>query len=62
MKDYYAALEPHSDKGGYINFAAADDQGRVNANYGASYGRLQQVKAKYDPKNAFRHNQNIVPT
>ena len=61
VKDYYAATAPHSEAGGYINFAAEDDQERVRANYGASYDRLQQIKSKVDPGNMFRHNQNIVP-
>ena len=26
VRDYYAALAPHSDPGGYANFASADDQ------------------------------------
>ena len=61
VKEYYGALAPHSDKGGYINFAAGDDQSRVGASYGKSYDRLRQVKSKYDPGNLFRHNQNIAP-
>lgn len=61
VKDYYAATAPHSEAGGYINFAADDDQDRVRANYGASYDRLQQIKSKVDPSNMFRHNQNIAP-
>jgi hypothetical protein len=61
VKDYYAALAPLSEKGGYINFASADDQDRVSANYGAHFVRLGKVKAKYDPDNMFRHNQNITP-
>jgi FAD/FMN-containing dehydrogenase len=61
VRDYYAATSPHSEAGGYINFAAEDDQDRVRANYGPSYDRLQQIKAKVDPGNMFRHNQNIAP-
>jgi len=61
VKEYYRDLAPHAEEGGYINFAAGDDANRVQANFGRNYGRLRKVKAKYDPKNAFRHNQNIVP-
>jgi FAD/FMN-containing dehydrogenase len=61
VKDYYAATAPHSDAGGYVNFAAADDQDRVRENYGANYDRLVAVKRQYDPDNVFRHNQNIRP-
>jgi FAD/FMN-containing dehydrogenase len=33
---------------------------RVGA-YGPNYDRLAQVKAKYDPTNLFRMNQNVAP-
>ena len=61
VRDYAAALAPHSKEGGYINFMGADDQGRAAANYGANYDRLVEVKTKYDPGNLFHMNQNIVP-
>lgn len=61
VKDYYAAIEPHSAPGGYVNFASSDDQDKVAENYGANYGRLQEVKRRYDPDNLFRLNQNIRP-
>ncbi len=61
VKDYYAALAPHSERGGYINFAAGDDTDRVGANFGMNFDRLREVKKKYDPGNVFRINQNIVP-
>lgn len=61
VKDYYAATAPHSEEGGYVNFAASDDQDRVRANYGANYDRLVEVKRRYDPDNLFHHNQNIKP-
>jgi len=40
-----------------------DDEGseQVVAAYGPNYRRLQQLKAKYDPDNFFRLNQNIQP-
>jgi FAD/FMN-containing dehydrogenase len=61
VKDYYAATAPHSEEGGYVNFAAGDDQDRVRANYGSNYDRLVNVKRQYDPDNLFRVNQNIKP-
>jgi hypothetical protein len=36
-------------------------EGRVQATYGDNYKRLASVKAKYDPRNLFRVNQNIPP-
>ncbi|WP_029431328.1 FAD-binding oxidoreductase [Blastococcus sp. URHD0036] len=61
VKDYYAAIAPHSQPGGYVNFASADDQSRVADNYGSNYSRLLEVKRHYDPGNLFRLNQNIAP-
>jgi len=61
VRGYHAALEPHTSDGGYINFMAGDDQGRIRANYGPNYDRLAQVKKTYDPGNLFRINQNIAP-
>ena len=61
VKDYYAALAPYSERGGYINFAAADDTERVGANFGSNFDQLRKLKAKYDPSNHFRINQNIIP-
>jgi FAD/FMN-containing dehydrogenase len=61
VRDYSAATAPLSDEGGYVNFMASDDQGRVKANYGVNYDRLVAVKRTYDPDNLFRVNQNIQP-
>ena len=61
VKDFYAALAPYSERGGYINFAAADDTDRVGANFGSNFDQLRKLKAKYDPSNRFRINQNILP-
>ncbi|MFF3837843.1 FAD-binding oxidoreductase [Streptomyces sp. NPDC001930] len=61
VRDYYEATAPHSEEGGYINFMADDDQGRIRANYGANYDRLVEAKRTYDPGNLFHLNQNIAP-
>ncbi len=61
VRGYADAIAPHSEEGGYVNFLAADDQGRIEANYGGNYGRLREIKRRYDPDNMFRHNQNIAP-
>ena len=62
VKDYYAAIHPFSgNEGGYINFMADDDAGRVEANYGHHYRRLAEIKTTYDPGNLFHLNQNILP-
>ncbi|MDR7188323.1 FAD/FMN-containing dehydrogenase [Microbacterium sp. BE35] len=61
VKDYYAAIEPFAQPGGYINFASQDDQPKASSNYGANYERLRAVKREYDPDNVFHLNQNIVP-
>jgi FAD/FMN-containing dehydrogenase len=61
VRDYWEAIHPHSEEGGYVNFMAGDDQDRIRDNYGGNYGRLVEVKRRYDPGNLFRMNQNIDP-
>jgi FAD/FMN-containing dehydrogenase len=62
VRGYYDAIHPYSGfEGGYTNFMAEDDMGRVKENYGASYGKLRQVKRTWDPDNVFHLNQNVVP-
>lgn len=61
VRRYYDALGPYSERGGYVNFMAGDDQDRVRVNYGDNYDRLAGIKARYDPDNFFRLNHNIEP-
>lgn len=61
VRDYYEALRPFSEEGGYVNFASGDEQDRVPATYQQNYDRLAAAKKQYDPSNLFRLNQNIVP-
>ncbi len=62
VRDYYAAVAPHSQPGGYINFASSDDQQKAPENYGVNHRRLTEVKRRYDPTNLFHLNQNIPPS
>jgi FAD/FMN-containing dehydrogenase len=61
VRGYYDATAPLSEEGGYVNFMAGDDQGRIKANYKGNYERLVDIKRKYDPDNLFHLNQNIKP-
>ena len=52
-----------SDASAYLNFPGFSEEGEdqlVRA-FGGHYGRLREVKAKYDPDNLFRANLNIRP-
>jgi len=51
-----------SDKGAYVNFINTVGEDELRAAYpGSTLEKLRQVKAKYDPTNLFRLNQNIPP-
>jgi Berberine and berberine like len=48
--------------GVYVNFLDDEPAQRTRAAYGtAAYGRLLEVKRRYDPDNVFRSNHNIDP-
>jgi FAD/FMN-containing dehydrogenase len=52
----------HGDAGAYAGFLADEGEERVRAAYpGATWDRLAEVKATYDPENLFRLNQNVPP-
>lgn len=61
VRDAWETIQPFST-GNYVNFQMADDDAaRTAYAYGNNYGRLQRVKAQYDPDNLFRVNRNIPP-
>jgi hypothetical protein len=60
-RDAWAALEPFSEQGVYVNNLGVEGEDRVRSAYGESYGRLVALKDAYDPTNFFRLNQNIQP-
>jgi len=61
-RDTYAALQPFLGATRYVNYLGNDEAGDpAAAAYGANYGRLRELKAKFDPDNFFRANVNIRP-
>jgi hypothetical protein len=61
-RDFFQEMQPWSAAQVYVNALADDDGGRVVEAYSGNYARLADVKAKYDPGNRFRRNQNIRPS
>ncbi|MEW5976831.1 MAG: FAD-binding oxidoreductase [Acidobacteriota bacterium] len=61
-RDFFEAMRPFSAPGAYLNYMGGDegDNGLKTA-YGAKLARLRALKAKFDPTNLFRMNQNITP-
>ena len=57
----FDAMTPHAIGSVYVNFMPQDETSRVAAAFGVNYPRLAAIKAKYDPQNLFRMNQNIEP-
>jgi FAD/FMN-containing dehydrogenase len=61
-RQLFAETAPHATGGVYVNFMPEDEIDRVASAYGANYARLTALKAKYDPGNLFRLNQNVRPS
>jgi FAD/FMN-containing dehydrogenase len=64
-EEWVAALAREIQRGpeaAYVNFVGDEGPDRVRRAYpGATFERLAEVKARYDPDNLFRLNQNIPP-
>jgi FAD/FMN-containing dehydrogenase len=60
-REFYDATLPFATGGVYVNFLSEGEEDRLAGAYGPNLERLARVKAKYDPSNLFRVNQNIRP-
>jgi FAD/FMN-containing dehydrogenase len=62
-RELFDTMAPHATGGVYVNFMPEDEATRVRTGaYGSNFERLAKAKAKYDPDNLFRLNQNITPS
>ena len=60
-RETYEAVEPFLGTTRYVNYQD-QDAGDIGAQvYGLNYGRLRELKTKYDPENIFHLNLNIPP-
>ena len=58
---YFAEIAPIAS-GVYVNFLDREGEARVREAYPeATYRRLAEVKASWDPENVLSRNQNIAP-
>jgi FAD/FMN-containing dehydrogenase len=60
--DFHNAMAEHATGGVYVNLIADDETSRIPAAYGSNYGRLRELKKRWDPTNLFSSNYNIPPT
>jgi hypothetical protein len=60
VAEYGDALRPWARRA-YVNYIPPSPPQRIREIYGVNYPRLARIKARYDPANLFRSNQNIVP-
>jgi FAD/FMN-containing dehydrogenase len=62
-RETFDAFRPYFADRRWLNYFSDDDgSDAVRAAYGPNYGRLVEVKRRYDPENVFHLNHNIDPT
>jgi FAD/FMN-containing dehydrogenase len=61
-REFFEAMRPFTERAVYVNGLGVEGEDRVREAYGANYPRLAAIKARYDPTNLFRANQNIQPS
>jgi hypothetical protein len=60
-RGFFEAMRPFTERAVYVNGLGVGEEDRAPEAYGANSPRLAAVKARHDPSNFFRSNQNIRP-
>ncbi len=60
-RTFYEDTRRFATGGVYVNFLSDGEEERITGAYRGNLTRLASVKARYDPTNLFRLNQNIAP-
>ena len=64
IRGAWGEVHEHGTGSLFLNFTGVADEAAtvgVESAFGKNLARLAQIKAKYDPENLFRLNNNIVP-
>jgi hypothetical protein len=64
VRDTWSAISQFGTGAVYLNFTGISGEGAdvgVDSAHGKNLRRLSEIKAKYDPNNFFRLNNNIIP-
>jgi hypothetical protein len=61
-REFWQAMQPFLAEAAYVNYLGEVNEENARLAYGRKYERLAALKAKYDPTNFFRMNQNIKPS
>jgi hypothetical protein len=61
VRDLWSEIAPHTNGHAYVGYMDSEGPERVRAAYGENFFWLTRIKARYDPTNLFRFNQNIPP-
>ena len=61
-RSFHQAMSPDATGGVYVNMLGGDEPDGPRSAYGSNYGRLVELKKKYDPANFFRMNHNVAPS
>jgi len=62
VTDFAGVLRREGDGGAYVGFLGEEGEARTREAYpGSTWERLAELKARYDPTNLFRLNQNVPP-
>jgi hypothetical protein len=61
-RELWQAMQPFLADSAYVNYLGEVNEESARMAYGQKYERLAALKAKYDPTNLFKMNQNIMPS
>jgi FAD/FMN-containing dehydrogenase len=59
LRSLYASMRPYVSGGAYVNYCDSELQNWREAYWGPNLSRLEEIKARFDPDDVFRHAQSV---